>query len=163
MVVGISAQCRPAVVVLAAALLMPCAQGADYRIGEGKLVITGSSYLGTAVRTDEQDPKLLADANSSLVGIPGNSVTPAAGRNGDDGNLNFDRGDQVATVLKGYLSLSYTWRDYGIEASGQAWYDYATADANRPWGNVPNDYVAGQPLSDDGALARSQVQRRRAG
>ena len=156
MVVGISAQCRPAVVVLAAALLGPAALGAEYTTGEGKLVITGSSYLGTAVRTDEQDPKLLADANSSLVGIPGNSVTPAAGRNGDDGNLNFDRGDQVATVLKGYLSLSYTWRDYGIEASGQAWYDYATADANRPWGNVPNDYVAGQPLSDDGALARSQ-------
>jgi Protein of unknown function (DUF1302) len=156
MVVWISAQYRPAMVVLAAALVVPGVQGAEQEIGEGKLSITGSSYLGTAVRIDEQDPKLLADANSSLVGIPGLSVTPAAGRNGDDGNLNFDRGDQVATVLKGYLSLSYTWRDYGIEASGQAWYDYATADANRPWGNVPNDYVAGQPLSDDGALARSQ-------
>lgn len=156
MVVWISVHCRPAMVVLAAALVVPGVQGAEYKIGEGKLSITGSTYLGTALRTDEQDRKLLADANSALVGIPGNAVTPSAGRNGDDGNLNFDRGDQVASVLKGYLSLSYTWRDYGIEASGQAWYDYANADVSRPWGNVQNDYAAGQPLSDDGALARSK-------
>ncbi len=136
MVAWISAQYRPAMVVLAAALVVPGAQGVEYKIGEGKLSITGSTYLGTALRTDEQDRKLLADANSSLVGIPGNAVTPSAGRNGDDGNLNFDRGDPVASVLKGYLSLSYSWRNYGIEASGQAWYDYANADASRPWGNV---------------------------
>ncbi len=156
MVAWFSTHHRPMRVALAAALLAPAVQGADYAIDEGKLSITGSTYVGTAIRTDEQDPKLLANANSSLVGIPGNSVSPAAGRNGDDGNLNFDRGDQVASVLKGFLSLSYAWRNYGFEASGQAWYDYATTDASRPWGNVPNGYAAGQPLSDDGALARSQ-------
>lgn len=156
MVVWISAQGRPMWVVLATALLVPAAHGAEHEFGAGKLSITGSTYLGTAVRIDEQDPKLLADANSALVGIPGNAVTPSAGRNGDDGNLNFDRGDQVASVLKGYLSLSYTWRNYGIEASGQAWYDYANAEVSRPWGHVPNDFAADQPLSDDGALARSK-------
>jgi len=155
MVFWISAPCRLAVGALVSVLLVPGAQGADYKVGEGKLTAAGSAYVGTAIRTDEQDPKLLANANSSLVGIAGNAVTPAAGRNGDDGNLNFDRGDPVASVLKGYLSLSYRWRDYGIEASGQAWYDYATADASHPWGNVQNGYAAGRPLSDDGALARS--------
>jgi len=155
MVFWISAPCRLAVGALVSVLLVPGAQGADYKVGEGKLTVAGSAYVGTAIRTDEQDPKLLANANSSLVGIAGNAVTPAAGRNGDDGNLNFDRGDPVASVLKGYLSLSYRWRDYGIEASGQAWYDYATADASHPWGNVQNGYAAGRPLSDDGALARS--------
>lgn len=150
-----SAPCRLAVGALVSALLVPGVQGADYKVGEGKLTVAGSAYAGTAIRTDEQDPKLLANANSSLVGIAGNAVTPAAGRNGDDGNLNFDRGDPVASVLKGYLSLSYTWRDYGIEASGQAWYDYATAAASHSWGNVQNGYAAGQPLSDAGALARS--------
>jgi hypothetical protein len=155
MVVWISAPCGLAAGALVSVLLVPGAQGADYKVGEGKLNVAGSAYVGTAIRTDEQDPKLLANANSSLVGIAGNAVTPSAGRNGDDGNLNFDRGDPVASVLKGYLSLSYTWRDYGIEASGQAWYDYATADASHPWGNVQNEYAAGQPLSDDGALTRS--------
>ena len=89
MVAWINAQYRPAMVVLAAALVVPGVQGAEQKIGEGKLSITGSAYLGTAVRIDEQDSKLLADANSSLLGIAGNAVTPAAGRNGDDGNLNF--------------------------------------------------------------------------
>jgi len=156
MVFWTGAPCRLAVGALVSALLVPGAQGADYRVGEGKLSVTGSAYLGTAIRTDDQDPKLLANANSSLAGMAGTSVTPAAGRNGDDGNLNFDRGDPVTSVLKGYLSLSYTWRDYGIEASGQAWYDYATADAGHPWGHVPNDYAAGLPLSDAGALSRSK-------
>ncbi len=156
MVVSNSAQHRPALAVLAAALVVSGAQGADRTLGDGKLSVTGSTYLGTAFRTDDQDPKLLASANSSLVGLRGNAVTPSAGRNGDDGNLNFNRGDAVASVLKGYVSLSYKWRDYGIAASGQAWYDYATADARHPWGNVQNDYSANQRLSDDGALARSK-------
>ena len=61
MVVWISAQCRPAMVVLAAALVVPGVQGAEYKIGEGKLSLTGSTYLGTALRTDEQDRKLRAE------------------------------------------------------------------------------------------------------
>ena len=68
-------------VVLAAALVAQGVQGADYKVGAGQLSISGSTYLGAAIRIDEQNPKLLADANSSLLGIPGNAVTPAAGRN----------------------------------------------------------------------------------
>ncbi len=144
------------VAALACVVLLPSVQGAEHTLGDGKLSVTGSTYFGAAIRTDDQDPKLLANVNSSLVGLRGNAVTPSAGRNGDDGNLNFNRDDLVASVLKGYLSLSYTWRDYGIEASGQAWYDYATADARHPWGNVPNDFAANRPLSDDGAAGRSK-------
>jgi hypothetical protein len=145
-----------AVVGLLAALLLPSAYGAEYPLGDGKVSVSGSVYLGTATRTDTQDPKLLANVNSSLVSIEGHAVTPSAGRNGDDGNLNFNRGDPVATVLKGYLGLAYKWHEYGIEASGQGWYDYVTADASHPWGNAPNGYVGGRPLSDAGALARSK-------
>lgn len=155
MAIWIGAGCRPAVAVLAAVLLVPRAYGTDYQVGEGKLGVSASVYVGTAFRTDDPDPKLLPDVNSSLVSIDGNSVTPGAGRNGDDGNLNFKRGDPVATVLKGHLALSYKWREFGIEASAQAWYDYATARSGHPWGNVQNGYKAGQPLSDAGALARS--------
>ena len=163
MVVSNSAQHRASVAVLAAALMVSSAQGADRTLGDGKLSVTGSTYLGTAIRTDDQDPKLLANVNSSQVGIRGNAVTPSAGRNQDDGNLNFNRGDPVSAVLKGYLSLEYKWRDYGIEASAKAWYDYATADADHPWGNVPNG-LRGQSAAERrrrrGAL---EIQRRRAG
>jgi hypothetical protein len=136
-----------------------CAPGvpaADFAVANGKLSVTGSTYLSTALRTDEQDPRLLADVNSSLVGLRGRAVTPSSGRNGDDGNLNFNRGDPVASVAKAYLGLSYAWGPYRIEASGQAWYDYTTARSSHPWGNAQNGYTAGERLSDAGALARAQ-------
>ena len=64
MVVWTSAPCRPVVAAIAASVVAPCAQGADYELGDGKLTVTGSTYLGTAIRTDEQDPKLLANSTA---------------------------------------------------------------------------------------------------
>ena len=118
---------RCAAMALAAATCVPGVQAADFALADGKLSISGSTYLSTALRTDEQDPQLLAHVNSSLLGLPGRAVTPSSGRNGDDGNLNFNRGDAVASVAKAYLALSYAWGAYRIEASGQAWYDYVTS------------------------------------
>ena len=141
---------------LAAATCVPGVQAADFALTDGKLSISGSTYLSTALRTDEQDPQLLAHVNSSLLGLPGRAVTPSSGRNGDDGNLNFNRGDAVASVAKAYLALSYAWGAYRIEASGQAWYDYVTSRSSRPWGNAQNRYTGGERLSDAGALGRSQ-------
>jgi len=133
----------------------PCL-AADDSPADGKLTVTGSVYVGTALRTANRDPRILPDADSSLLGIHGQSATPSAGRNGDDGNLNFDRGDAVATVAKGYLALDYRWRSVGVEASGQAWYDYALADQRHPWGNERNDYSGDRPLGDRGAYARAK-------
>ena len=129
---------------------------AEHALGAGKLSVDGSVYVGTAIRADDQDRKLLPDLNSSLVGIEGNSQTPGTGRNQDDGNLNFNRGDPVTTMLKGYLALAYEWHDFGIEASAQAWYDYATARSSHPWGNERNGFAPGRPLGDSGADARTK-------
>lgn len=145
-----------AAIFVASLGLVANADAAEYRMGEGQVTLEGSMYLGTTIRTERQDPKLLPNVNSSLLGITGNSVAPGAGRNQDDGNLNFNRGDAVATLVKGYLSLACQWRNYGIEASAQGWYDYATARSNRPWGNEGNGFSADEPLSDSGALARSK-------
>ncbi|NJD32297.1 MAG: DUF1302 domain-containing protein [Gammaproteobacteria bacterium] len=141
---------------LAACLHLAGARAVEYELGDGKLRVSGAAFVGTAIRTARQDPTLLPDVNSSLLGIRGDSVAPGAGRNQDDGNLNFNRGDPVSTVFKGYLSLAYAWRDFGVEASGQAWYDYVTERSGHPWGNEPNGYSADRPLSDDGALLRSR-------
>ena len=128
---------------------------ADIEIAEGKLTVNGSAYYGTAVRTAGQDCQLLADANASLVGSRGCGASASSGKNQDDGNLNFKRGDFVANVFKGYLSFDYRWRDYGIIASGKAWYDWTVANASQPWGNIPNDFTPGR-LGDSGAIARSK-------
>jgi hypothetical protein len=142
--------------IAAAALWVPVAHAVEYDVGDGKLGVTGSVFFGTAIRTAKQDSDLLANVNSSTVGIPGTAITAATGKNQDDGNLNFNRGDAVALVAKGYLSLEYKWRDYGGVASGKAWYDWATAEHGQPWGNIPNNFAAGNALSDAGALQRSK-------
>ena len=135
---------------------IPVARAIEFDIVDGKLGVTGSVVYGVAIRTATQDCELIPNVNASLVGLTGCAITPNAGKNQDDGNLNFSRGDVWANVLKGYLSLEYRWREYGAVASGKAWYDWELADGNRPWGNLANNFAPGQPLSDEGALPRSK-------
>lgn len=154
--IGINRRGRRALAAIAPLVLSPALHAVEYEIGEGKLKISGAAYLGVAVRTQDPDRELLPNVNSARVGIVGGAVSQTAGRNQDDGNLNYKRGDRVAEVAKAYLTLDYKWRDYGIVASGKAWYDYATARLGVPWGNSVNGYAAGEPLSDAGAMRLSK-------
>ena len=131
-------------------------QAAEYEVPGGKLSVKGSISAGLAYRTSSRDTGLLADVNSSQIGVGGTSLTPTTGRNQDDGNLNFDKGDPVSQVVNGYLSLEYKAGNYGATASAKAWYDYLYAQGDRPWGNIPNAYAPGAPLGDSGAQARSR-------
>ena len=129
---------------------------ADDNAAAGQFTVKGSVTAGVAYRTVSQDTDLLANVNSSLVGIPGTALTPSTGRNQDDGNLNFNRGAPVSEVVNGYLSLAYQYGDYGVLASIKAWYDYALVKADHPWGNIPNGYTPDASLSDAGAQPRSR-------
>jgi hypothetical protein len=140
----------------ALALLPAFTFGADMEVAGGKLAVKGSVSVGTSYRTAEQDSGLLPNVNSALVGIPGGAITASAGRNQDDGNLNFKKGDAVSQVVNAYLSAEYRSGDYGVLGSAKAWYDYALANATHPWGNFPNGYTPDARLSDEGAQTRSQ-------
>jgi len=143
-----------AAVLLALGPLSACA--ADYELAGGKLSVKGSLTAGAGWRTVSQDTSLVANVNSSQVGITGTSLTPTTGRNQDDGNLNFNKGDPVSQVVNGYLSVEYTSGNYGGLVSAKAWYDYELAKASHPWGNIPSGYAPDAPLSDEGAQARSR-------
>ena len=118
------------------------AHAAEYEVADGKLSVKGSITAGMAYRTVSRDTDLLADVNSSQVGIGGTSLTPTTGRNQDDGNLNFDKGDPVSQVVNGYLSLEYKSGNYGATASAKAWYDYAYARGRPPMGQHPQRLYA---------------------
>src|SRR5687768_2475389 len=96
------------------------AHAAETELAGGKLSVKGSITAGMAYRTRSRDSDLLADVNSSQVGIVGTSLTPTTGRNQDDGNLNFDKGEAVSQVVNGYLSLEYKSGNYGATASAKA-------------------------------------------
>ena len=138
------------------ALLPTLALGSEFDVAGGKLAIKGSATLGMSYRSESQDTDLLPNVNSSLVGITGTALTPSAGRNQDDGNLNFNKGDPVSQVLNAYVTLDYKSGNYGVLGSVKAWYDYALSQGSFAWGNFGNGYTAGAELSDAGAQTRSQ-------
>ena len=86
----------------------------------GKLSVKGSVTAGVAYRTVSQDTDLVADVNGSQVGIRGTALTPTTGRNQDDGNLNFDKGDPVSQIVNGYVSIEYAAGDFGAKLSAKA-------------------------------------------
>ena len=132
------------------------ASAADFELAGGQLSVKGSVTAGTAYRTDSQDTALTPNVNSSQVGIVGSAITATAGRNQDDGNLNFSKGHPVSQVVNGYLSMEYRSGTYGGLFSAKAWYDYLLEKGDVPWGNSPNGYAPNGPLSDAGAQPRSK-------
>jgi hypothetical protein len=107
-----------------------------------------TAAFGTIVRAQGRDPELLPQANAARVGASG--VAPG-GVNVDDGNLNYARGDHVSTVLKGIIDVELKYRsNFGAFLRAKAWDDYAQRRDAVPFGNLPNNYAANTPLSDDG-------------
>jgi hypothetical protein len=129
------------------------AQGVEFEGAGGNVVINGAMTMGTSIRTDNRDPSLVYGANATAVGIHDGA---SSGRNQDDGDLNYDRGDSVYKVAKGWLHLTYTRDNYGVELSGKAWYDVGLEKGPVAWGNSPGGYQGGEPLSDEGAATRSK-------
>ena len=123
------------------------AAAADFEVGEGTLSIRGMATLGTALRASGRDPGLMPTANGALIGLQSNA---AGGVNSDDGNLNYDRGSRVSTVLKALVDMELKQGATRGFVRARAWTDYTQEHQGVPWGNLRNGYVAGQPLSDSG-------------
>lgn len=144
------ASAAPAV---ALASFLPIAAAAEFPAGAAQIDITGALTLGTTVRLQARDTGLLPNANSSQIGVAG---AAPSGRNQDDGNLNFARGDAVSTVFKGYVDVHATQQNLGLFARVKFWHDAVLADKNLPWGNYANGYAAGQPLGETGLPGRAK-------
>lgn len=126
---------------------------ADFDVAGGRLSVSGSIHVGTVIRTDDRNPELLPAPNAALVGTTGTGV---GGKNQDDGNLNFAKNDAVSRALKGWLEVAYRRDGFGAVGQIAAWDDSALTNASRPFGNLPNNFTAGAPLSELGFDARSK-------
>lgn len=121
--------------------------------GEWKAGVRGGVSYGIGVRTSNPDPELLFVNNAPQVGL---SSPNTAGRNQDDGNLNFRKGDVYSNVAKGFADLTMERKGLRALVRVQAWYDFRLEDGGVPWGHTPNGLAPDQPLSDDGARARGK-------
>lgn len=140
-------------IALACLCFLPPAHAIDLKLGDVAATVHGAVTLGTSLRTKSRDPGLLQPGNGGLVGTDG---TAAGGRNSDDGDLNFARGERISTVLKAVGSIEFKQDNLGLMLRAKAWHDFTLGEADAPFGNAPNRYRAGQPLSDKSFSARAK-------
>lgn len=126
---------------------------AEVQFQDMKLQIKGALTLGAMARTSAPDSNLILAGNGLAAGV---EATATAGRNQDDGNLNYAEGDLVSGVLKGWLSADLKRGQGGLFVRAKAWNDFTQADADVPWGNSINGYAADRPLDDQGASRRAR-------
>ena len=132
---------------------VPGAEAAEWDAVGGKLRLTGALGYGAMWRTESPNPALVFDSNAQLLGLTGNTL---GGKNGDDGDLNFGKGDLISMPVKGYLTLDYQRGSYGVLVSAKTWYDIKLDHFKAPWGNVQNDLTGGARLGTKGALTQAR-------
>jgi hypothetical protein len=129
---------------LSLALSWP-AQAVEYRVGDVELSVRGLVGAGTAIRTEAADPLLVPAVNGAAAGVFG---LAAGGRNQDDGNLNFRRGDAVSTVARAFIDVEAKYQNFGVHVGAMAWRDFVLTDSPHPWGNLPNNLTPFAPLGE---------------
>lgn len=134
-------------------LLLPLAGSVLADCGDDALRLRGLATYGAAWRAQDRNPDYVFAPNAQAAGAGAGS---AFGRNTDDGNLNFDRGDRVYSVFKGLGVADFGCDGVQARVSAIAWTDRVAEDRDMDWGHVPNGYAAGAPLSDAGAHHRAR-------
>lgn len=114
---------RVAIVVLAVASMVVFAtpgQAVDLSSGDYTLNLDTTLSWGARYRVSDRDTRLL----STFEGGTAWSV------NGDDGNLNFDKGI-VSNTLKATIDIDYAYKNFGIFLRGSGFYDYELKKGDR--------------------------------
>src|SRR5690242_2831082 len=124
-----------------------CVNAAEWALNdETRIKASGTVTLGTGIRTEEPMAENFGRLAGNRVGRPGGLTSVNSG--GPD--LNFAKNKPYSTPLKGFLDLDVHTQRFGAFARLKAWYDYELEKGDRPYGNYPNHFSQGVPLSDDG-------------
>lgn len=115
-------------------------QAADFEVGDYKVKFDSILSYGAAWRMEDQANHLIHPGNRA-GGTAESSV-------GDDGNLNFDKGDLVSSVFKGVHDLSIDGGDHGAFVRFNYWYDYVISEENMAHGHPGNNYYPDTKLDD---------------
>ncbi len=115
----------PLAVSLASTLAAP-AFGVTFNIGEIEGQFDSSLSVGASWSTAERDKRFIGEANG------GTGYT----QTGDDGRLNFKRGETFSKIFKGIHDLELKYGDTGVFVRGKYWYDFELKDEGRPFKDV---------------------------
>ncbi|BAN50475.1 hypothetical protein PCA10_47430 [Metapseudomonas resinovorans NBRC 106553] len=106
------------------------AHAVNFNIGEIEGQFDSSLSVGASWSMRSADPDLISVNN----GGRGQSST------GDDGRLNFKKGETFSKIFKGIHDLELKYGDTGVFVRGKYWYDFELKDENRPF----------KPIDDSG-------------
>lgn len=106
----------------------------------------GTATVGTMIRVGGPDPDSYGTLSAARLGMPPGHLGPNAG----GANLNFAANRPVSTVVKAVLDLDLHRADSGLFVRARGWYDDELSQGERPYGNYPNGFRGGVPLSDEG-------------
>lgn len=130
--------------VLAAAV-MPV-QAANFQIGDFDLSVNSTVSAGTSFRVEGQDAALISRNNTTAGGVRGTGFS----NTGDDGNLNFQKGDTFSTIIKGVHDFELKKDNYGFFTRVKWFYDHTLSKKDVFHGHEPTSNVRNQRLEDSG-------------
>lgn len=113
---------QPTSLALAIALSTAApAYAVNFNIGEIEGQFDSSMSIGASWSMADRDMDLVGVANG------GTGYT----QTGDDGRLNFKKGETFSKIFKGVHDLELRYRDSGAFVRGKYWYDFELKDENR--------------------------------
>ncbi|WP_448649665.1 DUF1302 domain-containing protein [Pseudomonas fluorescens] len=118
---------------LAAAVALGCcaqAQAVSFNIGEIEGQFDSSLSVGASWG--------MRDADKKLVGVPNGGTGQAS--TGDDGRLNFKKGETFSKIFKGIHDLELKYGDSGVFVRGKYWYDFELQDEDREFKQISNHH-----------------------
>jgi hypothetical protein len=130
---------------LFAAAVMPV-QAANFQIGDFDLSVNSTVSAGTSFRVEGQDRALYQSANTNAAGETGTGRS----NTGDDGNLNFQKGDTFSTIIKGVHDFELKKDNYGFFTRVKWFYDHTLNNKDVHHGHEPTSNVRNQRLDDNG-------------
>lgn len=117
---------RPVCFVAAAVFFTPAAQALPFNVGD----VEGAFDTRLTFTTDWG----LANRDHALVGAANGGSGHAS--LGDDGRLNFDRGQAFSKRLQGEHALTLKYGDSGVYVRGRYWYDFAEQDGAQDFKSI---------------------------
>ncbi|MCH2340744.1 DUF1302 domain-containing protein [Pseudomonas sp. NPDC047963] len=113
---------QPKTLALAVALgIASPAYAVTFNIGEVEGQLDSAMSIGASWSTTDRDMDLVGEANG------GTGYT----QTGDDGRLNFKKGETFSKIFKGIHDLELRYGDSGAFIRGKYWYDFELKDESR--------------------------------
>jgi hypothetical protein len=137
-------------VALSLALASMPSLAASWEWGKVQFNFDSEFSLGTSIRMEDRDMSLIGNSNHLNLDWTGyngttNPVYSSAdvwsltngsySTNGDNGNLNFDKGEAFSTVLKGVHELDISYDNIGVFVRGMYFKDFAVSGQETAWAN----------------------------